>query len=814
MAINVDISKITGINQVGNSYQRKSAVPLDYYSLFNTKTEAENYAASNPVAYVGQVISYIDNNEVNVCVIENTAGNLKKVGTAPIGDNKTIEVSAEGAVALLGAATAENGTLPMLEDGALVWKTLKDIGAGDGNDNTTYEFVLNEAGTGFIVTPKFNGQPIMDGENQVKYELDFDAKFVTHEELTAAIEALPEDKDTTYTAKAEDKLLRLNGTEFYTEIGLKHENGKISLTGVDGVVIAEFSDAEFVADGVLEDVSYDADKKELTFTWNIKDAEGKTKTDVVNIADLIDTYVAGNGLTLTNSTFSIKVDTTSENFLSVDENGIKVSGIQNAINAALDVAKQYANSLEHKNTTYTLTQEGMVITLTPSEGAAQTVTIDAYTKKETEDKIDEKLGTGFEKGAQVNKIESISVNGVAKTPDANKNVDIKVPTAVSELENDKNYLVNVRAKTEIEDGEGGYVYQPKIKVETGTGENGQLIRVIDDSELQNDIKKAQEAADKGVEGATFAGQAFTKNNKHLTITKEQAITALGLKALAFEESVDTGVHSVELVPGTENGTVKVKVDGVEGNDVKVTGLGTAAYKNEDAFDAKGAAADVLGKETDAAGAATVHGALNKAAEVLGKDTDGATANTVYGVKAALAALSAEGGAVKALQDAVALLNKTDGTVGSVKKTVDDAISALSADGGAIKALADLIAILVGTDANKSVRQIANEELVAQLVAEDAAESLNELKEIADWIQSHPGDAAALNSAIKAIYNAEDGTGRLTDEIARLEAKIFGVDDKTIKLKDNKAYVAEVSTDILTQGEQTLIFCAGTASTVI
>lgn len=53
MAINVDISKITGINQVGNSYQRKSAVPLDYYSLFNTKAEAEAYAASNPVSYVG-----------------------------------------------------------------------------------------------------------------------------------------------------------------------------------------------------------------------------------------------------------------------------------------------------------------------------------------------------------------------------------------------------------------------------------------------------------------------------------------------------------------------------------------------------------------------------------------------------------------------------------------------------------------------------------------------------------------------------------------------------------------------------------------
>ena len=163
MAINVDISKITGINQVGNSYQRKSAVPLDYYSLFNTKAEAEAYAASNPVSYVGQVISYIHEGEVKVCVIANAAGLLKEVGTAPVGDGKTIEVSAEGAVALLGAASAANGTLPMMEEvevdgkkvSKLVWKTLEQIGAGDGNDNTTYAFSF--ANQKITVTPSLNG---------------------------------------------------------------------------------------------------------------------------------------------------------------------------------------------------------------------------------------------------------------------------------------------------------------------------------------------------------------------------------------------------------------------------------------------------------------------------------------------------------------------------------------------------------------------------------------------------------------------------------------------------------------------------------
>lgn len=102
MAINVDISKITGINQVGNSYQRKSAVPLDYYSFFNTKAAAETYAASNPVAYIGQYVAYTHEGKVFACVIADEAGTLKEIGSKPIGDNASIEVAEDGKVSLYG----------------------------------------------------------------------------------------------------------------------------------------------------------------------------------------------------------------------------------------------------------------------------------------------------------------------------------------------------------------------------------------------------------------------------------------------------------------------------------------------------------------------------------------------------------------------------------------------------------------------------------------------------------------------------------------------------------------------------------------
>lgn len=49
-----------------------------------------------------------------------------------------------------------------------------------------------------------------------------------------------------------------------------------------------------------------------------------------------------------------------------------------------------------------------------------------------------KLG-GIETGAQVNTIESVSVNNTALVPDANKKVNVTIPTNVSSFTNDSNY---------------------------------------------------------------------------------------------------------------------------------------------------------------------------------------------------------------------------------------------------------------------------------------------------------------------------------------------------------------------------------------
>lgn len=106
---------------------------------------------------------------------------------------------------------------------------------------------------------------------------------------------------------------------------------------VDGVDAGEINIPEI---DMLQDVNYDPTSKNLRFIFHTADGYAET---VINIADLVDTYLAGNGLTLTDNVFSVKINPASE-FISVDENGIKVSGISTALLTKANVGDSYTKA--------------------------------------------------------------------------------------------------------------------------------------------------------------------------------------------------------------------------------------------------------------------------------------------------------------------------------------------------------------------------------------------------------------------------------------------------------------------------------------
>lgn len=110
--------------------QRGNPIPLDNTSVWYSKTEMEKYAKEGLTAYVGQILSLVneDTNEVTAYIITNTAGYLQEVGSATLGDGKTIVLDEKtGTLSLAGIVTegddkTEAGALPTYQaDGSIAW---------------------------------------------------------------------------------------------------------------------------------------------------------------------------------------------------------------------------------------------------------------------------------------------------------------------------------------------------------------------------------------------------------------------------------------------------------------------------------------------------------------------------------------------------------------------------------------------------------------------------------------------------------------------------------------------------------------------
>ena len=741
---------------VAVSIKRGNPLPLDADSIFESYAALEAYAA-DVLAYPGQLVAVVNADSTGIYYLDQNLA-IQPVGVIPVGDEKTIEVTEAGAISLLGAAGAANGTLPMVGDnGKLTWKTLEDIGAGDGNDNTTYAFKFeNEKIT---VTPSFNGVA------QDPVELDLSA-FVTADELATELGKLV-DNDTTYSVAENEKVLKLNDTVFSTEIGLKHENGMISLTGINGEVIAEFSDADFVKDSVLEDVEYSPITQEIIFTW--KTVDGETKTDAVSVADFVQVYTAGNGLDLNSNQFSVKIDGESESFLTVGANGVKLAGVQTAIDTAKqaaidDAATKYATTgalsqLETDLDTRLDVLEAIDHTLyaTKEELAPVKQTADnAAAKVETlEDKIEEITSVGGEP----NVIDYIKVNGT-------------ILEAEKDAEGKSTKTVNVIVPTKFSD-------------------------LTDNSGFDARITAAKTQADKGVTDAAAADAKAVKNSEDIG-KHETRIGNLEI-AKGDHESRIIALENADNQHASEYTALKDIVDG------HTSTLATKADQTVlDAVSAKASANETAIKTLNET---TIPG-IN--IEIAKK----ANAADVY--------TKTEVGTISEGKTLVEMINEAKS-----EATYDD--TQIKAD---IKANTDALAILngdVGTVGSVKAEAKAAADIAVATVVDSAPEAMNTLKEVADWIANDESGAAAManritanETAINAINHVDTGilanAKKYTDDaIAGLPvatADALGLvkfDNNSIKMNEsNQLYVAKVSTDVLEQGENVLILNGGSA----
>jgi hypothetical protein len=205
--------------------------------------------------------------------------------------------------------------------------------------------------------------------------------------------------------------------------------------------------------------------------------------------------------------------------------------------------------------------------------------------------------------------------------------------------------------------------------------------------------------------------------------------------------------------------------------------------------------------------------------------------------------------VKANEDALAIINGD--AEGSIAKAKADALAAVTAlETGTVAANTAAIAKLNGeAGADGSVATIADARIAAALAGADA--DFDTLKEMSDWLSTHKGSAAEMNTAIennkKAIDAINDeATGILAlakaDTAAQITAldlantyeakgaaakaltdaqsytdgvlaafKVKDVDGTTLKVENGVASVNQVTTDMIVNGTQTLVLNGGSAN---
>lgn len=137
--------------------------------------------------------------------------------------------------------------------------------------------------------------------------------------------------------------IKKNGTDVEGHLNLTYntETKKINLEGFDSSVIASIDATAFIKDGMINTVKLATDPEShspgtyLVITFNTDAGKDAIYLDV---SSLIDVYEGHNGIKVTGKDIHLIIDPTSEPYLSLSDNGIKLEGINSKITEVVEQA--------------------------------------------------------------------------------------------------------------------------------------------------------------------------------------------------------------------------------------------------------------------------------------------------------------------------------------------------------------------------------------------------------------------------------------------------------------------------------------------
>ena len=275
---------------------------------------------------------------------------------------------------------------------------------------------------------------------------------------------------------------------------------------------------------LIEEAYYDEGTKELVIVFN------KEKSDEVRIPldKIIDVTEAGNGLVQDGGKFHVLIDPQSEDYLSVSQNGVKVSGVDDAINLAFTTEQSRAVAKEDElnqkinaeisraTTSENVLNEGLMTEIRNRENSdnalSKRINTEITNRTSSDDTLQSKINTETSNRIDGdNAIKAIIGNGFTSTPTetiTQKYIDLgtRIDNEISDRTTQDNVLqTNINNEVTARSGEITRVENlitaesnlriNDIKAVNNSIANETNTRIAKDTELADNI--AKEIEDRG-----------------------------------------------------------------------------------------------------------------------------------------------------------------------------------------------------------------------------------------------------------------------------------------------------------------------------
>ena len=358
---------------------------------------------------------------------------------------------------------------------------------------------------------------------------------------------------------------------FFAQVEYKRDDNKIHFANKDGEEKATLDVSEFVkSDSIVENAWYEDGKIYIKFT------NGDVIT--VDVEELIDQNEFSDGLQVNEGIVSVLIDGESEAFLSVSESGVKVSGVQDAIDAERDRAISAETALDEKidqEIADRIADVDEEKTRAISAETALDEKIEAETVRATEAEtaLDEKIKAETERAtSEEARIETKLDNEITRATQTEQALDNKINTLSDNLASEVTRAqaaeqeLSTRLTTEVADRKADVDEEETRAISAETALGAKIDQEIDDRAADVDAEQtraetAEAALDEKIDqeitvrkAEAVASAEYVKNDVKIYLKNKNGETLSEIDCNDF--IVDGMIEDVQLV---ESGSTSVLV---------------------------------------------------------------------------------------------------------------------------------------------------------------------------------------------------------------------------------------------------------------